>query len=199
MRRLTALAIVFGVAACAAPPVENTLEIVSEPMGAEVFVNDTYLGRTPTQYSTVYLPGRADQPTEVSVRVALDQFQEETRRVAIDEPVTQPLQFDLSPLPSEEFVIVSTDPEGAGVSRDGEYLCDTPCEVALSDLDPSERRLLRLERRGYQPELILLRYRGTDFREDNLVDNVRKILRPEPADTASGQPSRGLELQITEF
>jgi len=85
---------------------------------------------------------------------------------------------NLEPKVHEESIIINSDPSNADVSLNDEYLGSTPCEIYIDDKDFDVRRLLKISKRGYEPRLIRVKYRGEDYTDDNFLDQVKVTLEP---------------------
>jgi formylglycine-generating enzyme required for sulfatase activity len=118
-------------------PDRAPVSFVSEPAGAAVRVDGAVVGRTPV---TVDLSSGTR-----TVEVALTGHKTAQRRIDVvaERPLSVPL-FRLEPLPGR--LSVTSEPQGAAVSVDGEFRGETPIEVTVS---PGRSHALRLTKAGH--------------------------------------------------
>jgi hypothetical protein len=161
------------VAGCGAS--KKMVEITSEPQ-AEAYFEDKLLGPTkeePTEYE-IRIP--KDDKGELSVRK--EGFIPATRIISKEDDQELSFSFELEPVNHTEIVFVSTDPQNADVFFNEEYLCATPCEIEIDDKDPGAKRLIKIEKRGFQPKMLRLKYKGDNYKDDNFFNTLRVIMEP---------------------
>ncbi|HXB53364.1 MAG TPA: TonB family protein [Vicinamibacteria bacterium] len=127
------------------------LEIATEPVGAQVWVDSAEAGKSPLSLAGVR-PGRH------AIRVALPGFS--SAELALDVPAGAfgvPLRFTLQPVSA--VLEVHSDPEGAEVVIDGQPRGTTPLE-GLS-LRPGEHGV-QLTRNGFAPWVQTVQARAGD-------------------------------------
>jgi len=150
----------------------GTLNVVTEPAGAEVTVNGLVRGMAPTVVRDVP-KGRA------SVRVRLQGYKEERRDLALKAGDEQTLELKLTPLPGKLFL--TSEPEGAKFYLNDEVRGTGP--LTLSDVAPGTYAV-RAEKEGFGPlERQVTVGNGASVREEFKLSNVmgRIELRTEPA------------------
>jgi formylglycine-generating enzyme required for sulfatase activity len=132
--------------AVALTPSWAPVTVISEPAGAEIRVDGRVLDRTP---ATVELTAG-----EREIEVALAGYNSVSReiRVLADQPQTlDPVVLTLA----DGRVALSTSPEDANVSVNGQYFGQSPIDLRLP---PNARHQLTVRRPGYEPvtrELLL--------------------------------------------
>jgi TonB family protein len=127
------------------------IEIATEPVGAQVWVDNAEAGKSPLALAGVR-PGRH------AIRVALPGFS--SAELALDVPAGTfgvPLRFTLQPVSA--ILQVHSDPEGAEVLIDGQPRGTTPLE-GLS-LPPGEHGV-QLTRNGFAPWVQTVQARAGD-------------------------------------
>jgi hypothetical protein len=147
------------------------VEIMSEPAGAEVFVNGISRGRSPVK--VVGVPkGRA------LVKFRLDGFEEELRELAVSAGDEQTLSVVLKGLPGTLHLV--SVPEGAWF-----YINDEPrgkSPVSVTGLNPGDY-LVRAEKEGFGTvSRTLTLANGASLREEFRLSNVmgRVEVRTDP-------------------
>jgi len=116
------------------------IEIATDPVGAQVWVDDTDAGKSPLALAGVR-PGRH------AIRVALPGFS--SAELALDVPpgsFAVPLRFTLRPVSA--ILQVRSDPQGAEVVIDGQPRGTTPLETL--SLPPGKHRV-EVTRKGFAP------------------------------------------------
>lgn len=149
----------------------GTINILSEPAGAEVTVNGVVRGRTPVVVSGIP-KGRA------TVKLALDGFAEEIRELSVNAGDEQELSVALSGLPGT--LRVTSVPDGARIYLDGESRGKAP--LTISGLKPGEYEL-RAELEGYgtdQKKVVISN--GSSASEEFRLSNImgRLLVRTTP-------------------
>lgn len=147
----------------------GTLVIEASLEGAEVFVDDELVGTTPLDTLSL-------APGAHTVRVRLPGHTEFTDVVRIAASRSTRIAADLFPL--SEVLSVTTEPEGAHVYVDGNFMGETPVELELLEGTHS----LRLLRRGFE-EVI----RQVDARPGHR-DELRIELVALPEGVGDGTP-----------
>ena len=146
---------------------ESTLSVLSDPSGAEVYVDGVYQGRTPLRVTT-------DAGVR-TVTVTRDGYRTERRSVRLPRDGGERLTFDLRRVARDGTLDVTSRPSGAEVYVDGVYQGRTPA----FDLRFAPGRYdVRLERGGYAASTRTVTIRGgerTDLdvtlrREDGSLD-----------------------------
>jgi len=117
----------------------GTLDITSNPSGAEVLVNGISRGQTPCRIDRI--PGG-----NVSIAIKANGFQTHTREVSLAAGEVQKIEVQLKPLPGTLRVV--SIPDGARVYIDDEFKGETPFDLA--NAKPSTYRV-RVEKSGYDP------------------------------------------------
>lgn len=111
----------------------------TEPVGAEVFIDEELRGQTPL--TTAIAQGRH------AARVALSGFKAWQEEIDVTANVAQGFT-DIRLQPADAVVVLASNPSRANVTVDGQYQGLTPLEVALT---PGRNSTIRLFRQGYQP------------------------------------------------
>jgi TonB family protein len=136
----------------AGPPARTGgIEIATDPLGAQVWVDDTDAGRSPLSLAGVR-PGRH------AIRVSLPGFS--SAELALDVPgggYAVPLRFTLQPVSA--ILQVRSDPDGAAVVIDGQPRGTTP--IATISLPPGKHRV-EMTRKGFLPWVQTVQARAGD-------------------------------------
>jgi serine/threonine-protein kinase len=136
----------------ALPPARTGgIEIATEPVGAQVWVDNTDAGRSPLALAGVR-PGRH------AIRVALAGFS--SAELALDVPAGEfavPLRFTLQPVSA--ILQVRSDPDGAEVIIDGQRRGTTP--IANIPLSAGKHRV-EMTRSGFHPWVQTVQARAGD-------------------------------------
>jgi len=139
----------------------GTINVVTEPAGAEVTVNGIVRGKSPVLVKEVP-NGRA------TVRLNLEGFEEEVRELAMSAGQEQTLSIALKGLPGT--LGLTTLPPGGRFYVDGEYVGTSPAVV--SRLKPGEHEV-RAEVEGYAPLTRMITVaNGASVREEFRLSNV---------------------------
>jgi ribosomal protein L40E len=117
-----------------------TLVITSDPVGAEIFLNGVYKGKTTETGLTISRVPYGSQ----SISAHLPGYQEVTKLIEVKEPGPLGIFFKLGT--SRGFLSVETRPTGADVLANGRRLGTTPL---ISELAP-DRYALTISRPGYE-------------------------------------------------
>lgn len=96
----------------------GTVTIVSEPSGADVYINGDYRGKTPLE---VNLP-----PGTYEIRISKEEYQEKVLSVTIEGSEAKFVSVSLTP--EFGFITVVSTPLGAKVYLDGKYVGKTPLD-----------------------------------------------------------------------
>ncbi len=151
----------------------GTIDILSEPIGAEVTVNGITRGVTPVKVTDVP-KGRA------TVKFHLDGFEDEVRELAINAGDQQTLPVILKPLPGTLHLV--SVPDGARFYVNGEARGKGP--LAIAGLKPGDYTI-RAEMEGYgiMTKTVTLT-NGMAAREEFKLSNImgRLEVRTCPAD-----------------
>lgn len=193
-RYLPLLLILLLLGACT----DKRVTIRSNPMPAQVYIDAEPVGSTPYEFVTPTYDKMVD------IRVVKDSYVSASRTISLKDDTALTLDFELEPLEHEELVVFISDPAGAYVTRNDEFLCETPCEYGFSDIDPKDRITLKITKRGFETKLVRVRYKGDDWREDNFADEYRVVLsaeagarQPEPTRASQLAPGRPVVLPVT--
>jgi len=117
--------------------VPATLEVSSDPSGADVYVDSFYKGTTPL---TIQL-----SPGSHTVRITKGDYEVYTTTVTLSPGETKSISATLKP--AYGYLNVESDPSGAKVYVDGDYVGTTPLEDYK--LSPGEHTL-RITKDGYE-------------------------------------------------
>ena len=101
-----------------AQPAYGTLDITSDPRGAEVYVNGQFAGFTPVRWG--------ERPGNVTVEVRRDGYETDSQRVQVRPGTTTPVRFDLRAVVREGSAVFTSDPRGADVYVGGRFVGTTP-------------------------------------------------------------------------
>jgi TonB family protein len=127
------------------------IEVATDPVGAQVWIDDADAGRSPLALAGVR-PGRH------LIRVALPGFS--SAELALDVPggaFAVPLRFTLQPVSA--ILQVRSDPDGAEVVIDGQHRGTTP--IATLSLPPGKHRV-EMTRNGFLPWVQTVQARAGD-------------------------------------
>ncbi len=117
----------------------GTLDVSSDPSGAEVFINGIARGETPCRIDRI--PGGS-----VALELRSPGFQPHARDISLAAGETQTVNVPLKPLPGTLRVV--TIPEAARVYIDDEFKGESPFD--LPDTKPGTYRV-RVEKPGHEP------------------------------------------------
>jgi TonB family protein len=136
----------------ALPPARpGGIEVATDPVGAQVWVDNTDAGKSPLSLAGVR-PGRH------AIRVALPGFS--SAELALDVPAggfAVPLRFTLQPVSA--ILQVRSDPEGTEVVIDGQSRGTTP--IATISIPPGKHRV-EMIRQGFAPWVQTVQARAGD-------------------------------------
>ena len=173
-------------------PAWGQVQIKSEPTGAEVLVNSRVQGITPLQVDIL----QSGEP--VSLKLPGYKQWQQTLSVAAGEQHEWPL-IELQP--ADGVLILSSQPSGAGISHNGNYLGTTPQQI---ELPPDSRQQLQLYLDGYYPATQSLSIASGEQRElkITLKPKLGKLkVSAQPADAqlyidgvAKGKANQSLKL-----
>jgi hypothetical protein len=106
-------------------PISGTLNINSSPQGAQVFLNDRFVGNTPLTVRVV--PGRQD------VELRLAGYESYRTTVNVNPGQTVNINATLERTrPSTGTLVVNSSPQGAQVYVDGRYVGNTPLRIGIN-------------------------------------------------------------------
>jgi len=134
---------------------EKTLALISNPVGAEIWINGQNFGRTPAtikqKEKSLDLMFRMNGYQEKQVSVEKDQWPTEVN-VTLD-PVVKPVEVTKPPIkpvekPTSRVIQLVTNPPGATALLDGKEEGKTPANLTLPDDKP---HVLALKLEGYEP------------------------------------------------
>lgn len=117
----------------------GTLDVSSDPSGADVLVNGISRGRTPCRVDRI--PGGS-----VTVEVKADGFQPQSQAVSLAAGEVQKVEAKLKPLPGTLRIV--SIPDGARVYVNDEFKGETPYDLA--NAQPGSYHV-RLEKAGHEP------------------------------------------------
>lgn len=117
----------------------GTLDVTSDPSGAEVLANGISRGRTPCRVDRI--PGGS-----VTIEVKADGFQPQSQSVSLAAGEVQKIDAKLKPLPGTLRVV--SIPDGARVYINDEFKGETPYDLA--NAQPGSYRV-RVEKPGHEP------------------------------------------------
>jgi hypothetical protein len=152
------------------------LRVTSNPEGADVYVDGSFQGVTPTGFFA--------ESGERRVRVSRQGYEVWERTINVKPYLNRDLEVDLSEIRYSYLALDST-PSGAGVYVDGEYMGTTPTEL---ELRANEKMEIVLRKDGYaswKREVVLTPNRGRNFSVN--------LLKPEKTDD---RLSRGPEIRL---
>ena len=121
----------------------GTLDITSDPRGAEVYVNDQFAGFTPLRWG--------ERPGNVTVEVRRDGYETDSRRMQVRPGTTTDVHFDLRAVTRDGSVLFTSDPRGADVYVDGRFVGSTP--TARIDFAPGTYEA-RFQLPGYRTDSV---------------------------------------------
>jgi uncharacterized protein YdeI (BOF family) len=93
-------------------PTTGTVTVFSSPSGAEIYLDNTYEGRTLHTITDV-LPGHH------TVRLCLEGYRDWSTPVLVTAGDTTPVQATLTPIPTTGAISVTSEPPGANIGLDG--------------------------------------------------------------------------------
>lgn len=117
----------------------GTLDVTSDPEGAEVFVNGISRGQAPCRIDRI--PGGA-----MTLELKANGFQPQKRDVSLAAGEVQKIEFKLLPLPGTLRIV--SIPDGCRVYIDDEFKGETPFD--LTNAKPATYRV-RVDKAGHEP------------------------------------------------
>jgi TolB-like protein len=116
----------------------GSMNIYSEPQGAQIFVDNNIMGITPMSLKKV-------AEGEHEIRLVKENFKEWTRRVVVQsfQPTDVKATLDVSP----GVLTVNSSPPGASINFKGKHVAETP--HTLSNLTPGEV-VIHVNKPGYE-------------------------------------------------
>jgi CRISPR/Cas system-associated exonuclease Cas4 (RecB family) len=155
------------------PPTTGSLNIQSNPTGADVKLDGVYKGMTPLTLTMI-------SPGLHTVRIEKTGYAPWENAVTVTAGVTTNVTAALTalpPPPTTGTVNVTSDPSGADVKLDGVLKGTTP--LAITDISPGTHTL-RVEETGYQPFTAPVDVTG------GVTTNVHAVLDPVPPVVVNG-------------
>lgn len=122
----------FYVGSAPQTPVYGTLSVNSTPSGAEVFVDGQFVGLTPVRYGT--------RSGSHEVRVQLSGYQSFSTTVNLSGGQTLPVDASLTAVRQTGSVSFSSQPQGAQVYVNGQFLGTTPTAATTLDAGTYQAR-----------------------------------------------------------
>lgn len=173
-------------------PAWGNVSLLSQPPGADVFVDDELAGQTPL--TTGILQG------EHNLRIKLPGHKDWRKTIRVQANIDQTIE-DIHLEPADAVVQIITSPDKAGVTVDGEYKGQSPLEVALS---PGSRATVRIFKQGYEPASRVVEVRSGDNRTLSINLNaetatVRILANPADAGVYIDGVYRGKADQTVEL
>ena len=143
----------------------GTIDLSSDPAGAEVFVNGISRGQTPCRVDRI--PGGT-----VALEIKANGFQPHTRDVTLSAGEVQKVEIQLKPLPGTLRIV--SIPEGCRVYIDDEFRGESPFDLA--NAKPGAYRV-RVEKVGYEPvaRSVTLEKGATVTEEFRLAKNTGRL------------------------
>lgn len=136
------------------PPKTGILWVISEPAGAEVFVNGTFKGVTPLRLDGV-------NAGNYTLKVVLSGYESQTKTVTVVGEQTNKFTFTLKKIATKPAILkVTTIPEGAEVYIDGLLVGISNNSFTISE--GTHEILIRLE--GYQDYVATITVKGGEVR-----------------------------------
>ena len=173
-------------------PAWGQVQIKSEPAGAQVLVNSSVRGTTPLQVDIL----QSGEP--VSLKLPGYKEWQQTLSVAAGKQRDWPL-IELQP--ADGILLFSSQPTGAGITLNGNYLGTSPLKI---ELPPGKPQQLQLYLDGYYPATHSLRIASGEQREleITLKEKLGKLkISAQPADArlyidgiAKGKANQSLKL-----
>ena len=152
----------------------GSFEITSEPVGADVYLDDQLLGKTPLKQELA--------SGSHKLRLALPGYKMRMADIAIEAGKTFVETYVLEP---SYILLIKSVPTGARVKMDGKYV-GTTGEAALEVESPGETCRLSFEKSGWQPLNVSLTLKpGENPVNRNLV---RVKAKPSPPPTPKPDP-----------
>lgn len=146
--------------------ITKSVQITSTPSGAEVFLGDASLGKTPLNYDLEGAPGET-----FSLRLTLQDHETQTADVVLGADMITELSFDMVNLPVERTI--TSRPEGAEVSINGDRIGRTPVSYEFSR---EKTYRIRFEKDGYFSKN--LNYEEGQSPPDQLDASLQKVPPP---------------------
>ncbi len=125
---------------------KKRVRIESEPQGADIYINDQYMGRTP---ATVILKGKDGEQKRIVLK--RDGYKPVDTNFFFAKDLKK-LHYKLESLYTTMSIV--TDPPQTTVFINGKSSCVTPCEVKI---DTSRENVLVFKAEGYRDKTIVLK------------------------------------------
>ncbi len=170
---------------------DGTLELTSNPAGANITIDGKMVGKTPAQLSL--------RPGTHTIRVAREGFSEASLTTSIRSGQTNSAEINLEPILGT--LTIQSQPSGAAVSSGGRDLGNTPLTIDL----PATEHEFTLRRPGFLEDTFIQTVReglalsvSRDLIRDRqlapITDEERRALKaedlPKKIETATGYPMR---------
>jgi len=143
-----------------AQPAYGTLDITSNPRGAEIYVGGEFAGFAPVRWG--------ERPGNVTVEARAQGYETESRRVQVRPGTTTEVRFDLRPVVRDGSASFTSTPRGADVYVEGRFLGRTP--TGAIDFSPGTYTA-RFELPGYRSESV--RFTVREGRTTNVSQDLR--------------------------
>lgn len=117
-------------------PYLSTLEVYSQPPGADIYVDDTYLGSSPARVHV--------KPGYIDLKLSKRNFEKWTNSVQVAPYTTKQINAVLTPS-TQAWLFIRSKPEGARVTFNDEYRGETPVGFSVT----AEEGYLQITKEGY--------------------------------------------------
>lgn len=144
--------------------VKGSLEVTSNPSGAEVYLNDEFIGYTPVTIEDLY-------PGIHYVRLDMPGYKSREEIFEIKEGQTTYISHNLEASAGDAYSI-NTEPDGAEIYFDGEFMGYS--DIVLSGL-PSGQHEIKLVLDGYMD------YMRTVYIQEDMSQSLTHVFEPLPA------------------
>ena len=151
----------LGVAGCAS---HTVLNLDANEENASIYLNDDFLGQTPV------LKLKTKDKKVNTLKFVKEGFLD-VEKVYYSGQKKLTYTAELIPKVHFEEVIINTSPNGSAVYLDEEYLGTTPLEADINDLF-QKAHTIRLQKKGYESQLVRLKYKGRSYKDDNYLDQI---------------------------
>lgn len=151
------------------------ITLASEPAGADVYIDDTLLGTT---------NNRVEVPSgEHTLSLKRAGYQDYTLELSVVAGVAQQPET-ITLVPANGVLALRSNPSGASVTVDGEFVGRTPQEIELS---PGADHLIRLSKLGYTRQSVVMTLDKGAFVERSItlqpeLGDIVLTLAPEDAE-----------------
>ena len=142
-------------------PSTGTLWVLSQPDGAEVFVNGTFRGVTPLRLENV-------SAGTYSIKIHKEGYEDQTKSATVTKGQLSKIEFTLKrKAAGNATLVINTQPQGAEIYINGQLVGLSSANSRFTIAEGTHTLLIRLE--GYQDYSISITVKASEVRELNIT------------------------------